>query len=204
MKYKKTLMTVIHNNPFDYPERFIEKFDGIERDKWQKPGEVIKAFNLKDNAVVVEIGSGTGYFAVRLAEQLRNGKIIAFDRSANMTLHLKNRVSELGLSNVQAHTTEKDGGIALNEKADLIFSVDVYHHMQNRISYFADLASYLKPGGKLVVIDRTEEKVEGQPSGHRISAAQVKKEMREAGFELVEELDFLLPIQYYLAFKPNS
>jgi len=190
------------HSPFDNPEDFIEKFDGAERDEWQKPDEVIKSLNLPDNAVVVEIGSGTGYFAVRLAAQVKNGKVIAFDQSAGMTAHLANRVRELGFNNVDAQTTEPDGSIALKEKADLIFSVDVYHHMQDRISYFSNLAAHLKPDGKLVIIDRTEEQVEGQPSGHRIPAEKVKEEMSEAGFELVEELHFLLPIQYYLTFKP--
>ncbi len=188
-------------SPFDNPEKFIEKFDGVERDKWQKPDAVMQAFNLQDNAVVIEVGAGTGYFVMRLAEQLKNGKIIAFDQSANMTSHLQNRVRELGLSNVSAYTTETNGIIALEEKADLIFSVDVYHHMQNRIQYYTNLASQLKPEGRLVIIDRTEEKVEGQPLGHRVSAKRVKEEMRKAGFELVQELDFLLPIQYYLSFK---
>jgi cyclopropane fatty-acyl-phospholipid synthase-like methyltransferase len=164
---------------------------------------VIRTFNLPDDAVVVEIGSGTGYFAVRLAGQVKNGKVIAFDQSANMVSYLEDRVSELGLNNIDAHTTEPDGSIALEEKADLIFSVDVYHHMQDQIPYFSNLASQLKPEGKLVIIDRTEEEVEGQPSGHRIPVEKVKEEMKEAGFELVEELDFLLPIQYYLTFKPN-
>jgi predicted methyltransferase len=79
--------------------------------------------------------------------------------------------------------------------------VDVYHHLRDRITYFSKIAPYLKQGGVLVLIDRTEEKIEGQPSGHRVSPDKVKEEMKEAGFALVEELDFLLPIQYYLAFK---
>lgn len=200
---KNTDDTSKHRNAFDNPENFVEKFDGAKRDEWQKPDEVIRTFNLPDDAVVVEIGSGTGYFAVRLAEQVKNGKVIAFDQSANMVSYLEDRVSELGLNNIDAHTTEPDGSIALEEKADLIFSVDVYHHMQDQIPYFSNLASQLKPEGKLVIIDRTEEEVEGQPSGHRIPVEKVKEEMKEAGFELVEELDFLLPIQYYLTFKPT-
>jgi cyclopropane fatty-acyl-phospholipid synthase-like methyltransferase len=200
---KNTDDTSKHRNAFDNPENFVEKFDGAKRDEWQKPDEVIRTFNLPDDAVVVEIGSGTGYFAVRLAGQVKNGKVIAFDQSANMVSYLEDRVSELGLNNIDAHTTEPDGSIALEEKADLIFSVDVYHHMQDQIPYFSNLASQLKPEGKLVIIDRTEEEVEGQPSGHRIPVEKVKEEMKEAGFELVEELDFLLPIQYYLTFKPT-
>lgn len=191
------------HNAFDNPEMFIEKFDGAERDEWQKPDEVIESFKLSDDAVVVEIGSGTGYFTVRLAEHIKNGKITAFDQSANMTAYLKNRVNKIGLDNVKAHTSAPDGNIALGEKADLIFSVDVYHHVQDRTSYFSKLASLLKSEGKLIIIDRTEEKIKGQPSGHRVPAEKAKEEMKLAGFDFVENLDFLLPIQYYLIFKPT-
>lgn len=191
-------------NVFDNVEMFIEKFDGAERDEWQKPDEVIRSFSLPDNAVVVEVGAGTGYFAVRLAPHVKNGKVICFDRSSQMISYLENRAKELGLKNVEAHTTGSDGNLTLEEKADLVFSVDVYHHLKDRIAYFSKIAEYLKPDGALVVIDRTEEKVEGQPTGHRVPKEKIKEEMKEAGFELVTDLDFLLPVQYYLAFKRAS
>lgn len=192
------------NNIFDNVEMFIEKFDGAERDEWQKPDKVVESFNLPDDAVVVEVGSGTGYFAVRLAPLLKNGKVICFDQSSQMTSYLENRAKELGLTNVDARTTEPDGSLKLKEEADLIFSVDVYHHMKDRIAYFSKIAEYLKPDGAIVVIDRTDEKIEGQPMGHRVPKEEIKKEMKEAGFELVNDFDFLLPVQYYLAFKRVS
>ncbi len=192
------------NNIFDNVEIFIEKFDGADRDEWQKPGKVIESFNLSDDSVVVEVGSGTGYFAVRLAPLLKNGKVICFDQSSRMTSYLENRAKELGLINVDARSTEPDGSFTLEEKANLIFSVDVYHHMKDRVAYFSKIAEYLKPDGIIVVIDRTDEKVEGQPTGHRVPKEEIKKEMKEAGFELVNDFDFLLPVQYYLVFKRSS
>jgi cyclopropane fatty-acyl-phospholipid synthase-like methyltransferase len=192
------------NSIFDNVDMFVEKFDGADRDEWQKPDKVIESFNLSDDAIVVEVGSGTGYFAVRLAPLLRNGKIICFDQSAQMTSYLENRAEEHGFTNVDARTTEPDGGFKLEEKADLIFSVDVYHHMKDRIEYFSKIAEYLKPNGVIAIIDRTDEKVEGQPMGHRVPKEKIKEEMKEAGFELVNDLDFLWPVQYYLAFKRAS
>ena len=189
------------NSVFDNVEMFIEKFDGEDREKWQKPDDVIKSFNLSNNAVVVDLGSGTGYFGVRIAPHVKDGKVICFDQSSKMTEYLTNRASELGLNNIDARTTKSDGSFELEEKADLIFSVDVYHHLHNRVPYYSQIAQYLKSEGVLVVIDRTEEKMEGQPAGHRVPAEKVKEEMREAGFELVKEFDFLLPVQYYLTFK---
>lgn len=189
---------------FSNPEILVGKFDAPDRDEWQKPDEVIASFNLTDDAVVVEIGASTGYFAVRIAQHLKNGKVIGFELSPVMVTYLKNRAEELGLTNIDARITNSDGGIELEEKADLIFSVDVYHHLKDRVTYFSNIAQYLKPDGIMIVIDRTEEKVEGQPMGHRVPKEQIETEMKEAGFELNKELDFLLPVQYYLAFERAS
>lgn len=191
-------------NVFDSPELFIEKFDGPDREKWQKPTEVIEAFDISSDAVVVEIGAGTGYFAVRLAEHVKDGYIIAFEQAPKMADYLKDRVIKLGLRNVDVRMTEPDGSLVLEKPADLIFSVDAYHHISDRVAYFANVRQHLKPDGVLVVIDRTEEKVEGQPLGHRIPASKVIAEMKEAGFTLTQELELLQPVQYYLAFKRTT
>lgn len=186
---------------FNSPEMFVAKFDSPERNTWQRPDEVIRSFNLTDDSIVVEIGAGTGYFAVRLAEFIKNGKIVCFEQAPKMAEYLENRLKELRLNNVAVRTDGSDGILVLEKQADLIFSVDVYHHIQDRISFFTHAAQSLSIEGKLVIIDRTEEKVEGQPAGHRISVETVKAEMKAAGLEFVEELNFLSPVQYYLSFK---
>ena len=186
---------------FNSPEKFVEKFDGPERDGWQKPNEVIRSFNLTDDATVAEIGAGTGYFSIRLAEQVKNGQVVCFEQAPKMAEYLEKRVKELGLDNVEVRTDGSDGILTLDKQADLIFSVDVYHHIQDRVRFFTQAAEKLSPEGKIVIIDRTEEKMEGQPTGHRIPVDTVKEEMKQAGFEFVEEQDFLLPVQYYLSFK---
>lgn len=189
------------HHSFSDPVFFAEKFDALERDEWQKPDAVIASLKLPDNAVVIEIGSGTGYFAIRLAKHIKKGKIICFDQSPDMTSYLQKRAITLGLTNIDARNTQPDGSCVIEEKANLIFSVDVYHHIQNRVAYFSKIGEHLKPEGHLVIVDRTDEKIEGQPSGHRVPKENIKKEMKEAGYNLIEELNFLLPVQYYLAFK---
>lgn len=121
---------------FNNPEIFIEKFDGVDRDEWQKPDEVIKSFKLRDDSVVVDIGAGTGYFSVRLAEQVRNGKVICFEQASKMAEYLQNRVRDLGLTNVEVRSDGTDGVFTLEKQADVIFSVDVYHHIQDPKRFF--------------------------------------------------------------------
>jgi len=49
--------------PFAFIE--VELVASPKRDAWQKPHEVITALALPPDAVVADIGAGTGYFAMR-------------------------------------------------------------------------------------------------------------------------------------------
>jgi len=51
-----------------------------ERDRWQRPGDVIQALGLKDTNVVVDIGAGAGYFALKLSPIVgKHGSVVAVD-----------------------------------------------------------------------------------------------------------------------------
>ena len=185
---------------FTNPEELAKRFDAPERDEWQKPDQVIKAFQLAADSTVAEIGSGTGYFVVRLAKLLKGGKVIGLDDEAKMVEYLNNRAEKLGMANVEARPISFRGEANLDEKVDLIFSVDTYHHIQERSAYFSHCLQYLKPNGKLVVIDRRVDSPAGPHVRPRIAPDVVKQEMQNAGFSLVNDVDFL-PYQYYLVFQ---
>jgi cyclopropane fatty-acyl-phospholipid synthase-like methyltransferase len=189
------------HQPFDNPELFTKRFDAPERDEWQKPEQVIDALNLSDNATVVEVGAGTGYFTVRLAEHLKNGNVIALETSPKMAAYLENRVGGSALKNVHVRLSEPGGQTNLPGKIDLIMCVDSYHHIKDRVVYFSHIKQQLKLGGMLVIIDRPTDSPVVPQHGHQTPPEVVKKEMKEAGFDLTQELDFLLPYQFYLAFK---
>jgi cyclopropane fatty-acyl-phospholipid synthase-like methyltransferase len=192
------------HHDFGDPEFFAKKFDNPERDIWQKPVEVIKTLNLSHDAVVAEIGAGTGYFTVRLAEHLKDGKVISLESSPQMAEYLRNRVETLGLSQVEVVVSEDVNRPDFQTLVDLILCVDVHHHIPERVSYFSHLKKQMKPDGKLVIIDRAENAPVGPPRELRVQPELVKEEMSQAGFQLVQELDFLFPYQYYLAFTSQS
>jgi hypothetical protein len=41
-----------------------------ERDRWQRPGDVIAALNLKEGGIVAGVGCGVGYFSLKLAPKV--------------------------------------------------------------------------------------------------------------------------------------
>lgn len=193
-----------HAHGFDDPSVLAERFDAPERDAWQKPEEVIASFQLSGDATVAEIGAGTGYFVVRLARHLDKGTVIGLDAEPKMVAYLRQRAAELGLANVDARLVQQNEAIPLEEPVDLLLCVDTYHHLPDRVALFSTYREHLKRGGTLVIIDRDIDAPEGPPAELRLSTETVKRELAEAGFTLVTDLDFLQPHQYCLGFAPTD
>ena len=70
-----------HEHSFGGAEKWAQVFDDPKRDAMQKPHEVIQALALKPDAVVADIGSGTGYFSVRLAHMVPKGASMVWTSS---------------------------------------------------------------------------------------------------------------------------
>jgi len=191
-----------HQHSFGGAEQWAKVFDDPERDAWQKPHEVIQALALKPDAVIADIGSGTGYFSVRFANMTPKGRVYGVDTEPDMVKYLAERAKREGLKNVTAVAGAPDDP-RLPEKTDLIILVDVYHHVGDRERYFRQLQKSLKPGGRIAVIDFRMDSPVGPPQSARIAPDRVKAELKRAGYALAQEHDFL-PNQYFLVFQPAS
>jgi len=191
-----------HEHRFGDAEKWAKAFDDPERDAWQKPHEVIRALGLAPDAAVADIGSGTGYFAVRLAHAVAKGRVYGVDIEPDMVKYLADRAKREGLANVFSVAGRADDP-RLPAKVDLVLMVDVYHHVANRESYFTRLAGSLKPGARVAIIDFRENSPMGPPRRERIAPSRVKEELARAGYSPVEEHAFL-PNQYFLVFKQHA
>jgi len=186
---------------FDDAGRWAQVFDDPARDAWQKPDEVVRALALAPDATVADIGAGTGYFAVRLARAVPQGRVYAADVSPSMVRHLAARAAEAKLPNlvaVQAGTDDPH----LPGAVDLALLVDTYHHIGDRSAYFARLRASLTATGRLAIIDFRPDSPVGPRHG-RVAPEAVKAELALAGYRLVATHDFL-PNQYFLVFAPSG
>jgi FkbM family methyltransferase len=188
-----------HEHSFSGAEHWAEVFDDPGRDAWQKPHQVIEALALKPDAAVADIGSGTGYFAVRLAHFVPQGRVYAVDIEPDMVKYLAERAKREGLDNVTAVAGAPDDA-RLPGKIDLVLMVDTYHHIEQREGYFRRLARLLKLDARVAIIDFNAKSKVGPPPATRIAPKQVVAEMAKAGYRLQHEHRFL-PNQYFLVFQ---
>jgi len=191
-----------HQHSFGDAEKWAQIFDDPKRDAWQKPHEVIQALALKPDAVIADIGSGTGYFSARFANMLPQGRVYGVDTEPDMVKYLADRAKREGLKNLTAVAGKPDDP-RLPEKADLVILVDVYHHVEDRERYFRQLQNSLKPGGRVAIIDFRLDSPMGPPVSARMAPERVRAEMKRAGYAQTADHGFL-PNQYFLIFQPGN
>src|SRR5438477_1878325 len=73
-----------------------------ERDEWQKPAEVMDALHVAANSQVADVGAGSGYFTLRLAQRVgHDGKVYAVDVDRESLNKLRKLAEENHLSQVE-------------------------------------------------------------------------------------------------------
>ena len=187
----------LHDNPAAY----IKALEDPRRDAYQKPHEVMEALAVKGGEVIADIGSGSGYFTLRLAQHVGpSGRVYAVDVSPDMIRHLNARVRDAGLTNVSAILAPPDDPL-LPQQVDRFLIVDVWHHIEDQAGYLAKMKKLLKPGGRVIMIDfHKRELPVGPPVGMKIAREDLLKQMTASGFRLAAEHTFL-PYQYFMVFE---
>ncbi len=188
-----------HMNKMPF-EDLVKRFESADRDQWQKPQSVIAFLGDLSNKTIVDIGAGTGYLEFRIKDT--TAKLIAADVDERFINYMNKRIDDGGVKHIITRKADYDRPpVKLNE-ADLVFMIDVYHHIENRETYFSELKKGLKAGGNLVIIDFKKGDFEhGPPDEMKLAAEQIVSEMKSAGFKLKEIDSETLPYQYMLKFE---
>jgi len=162
-------------------EEFAQKFDDPTRDAWQRPDDVLRAMNLSPAMIVADVGAGTGYFAMRLARAVPQGEVYATDAEPAMVGYLEARAQRENIQNLRAVcATEASTGLAPHS-VDRILVVHVWHHLEHRVAYARTLATALRAGGKLFIVDFTLAAHQGPPLEMRLSPEVLIAELQAAG-----------------------
>jgi SAM-dependent methyltransferase len=188
-----------YQHSFGQAESWAKEFDDPTRDAWQKPAEVLDALHLMPTTRVADLGAGTGYFSAQIAKRIPEGKLFAVDIEPDMLRYLEQRKHREQL-HVLVPVLASAETPNLPEPVDVVLLVDTYHHIDNRVAYFAKLKKSLRTNGRLAIVDFKVDAPEGPPVQHRISSEKVTAELSAAGYALVAMHEFL-PRQYFLVFQ---
>jgi ubiquinone/menaquinone biosynthesis C-methylase UbiE len=170
-------------------EQWLKTLDSTNRLAKLKVEDAVAVLKLKPGAVVADVGAGSGAFTLPLANAVAaSGKVYAIDIDQGLVDHIAQKAREQKATNVQAVLGSFTDPKLPARDVDVAFIFDVLHHIENRTEYLKNLATYLKPSGRIAVIDFHPElgPHKNEPS-LQVTRDQAKAWMAAIGFKPAEE-----------------
>lgn len=171
-------------------DEYIKLLESERRVSELQVNKVIEALHLKPGQQVADIGSGSGLFTRPLAKQVgAKGVVYAVDIDPELLQYVKGTAAAQKLTNIKTILAAEDDP-KLPTPVDLIVIIDTLHHIANQPTYLKGLKKYLKPNGRIAIIDFSKT----WPAGHEKMVYKMEDLdgwMTAAGFTRVEQFDFL-------------
>ena len=189
-------------------QQYIESLEKPQRDRDQKPDEVIKALQVDQYMTIADIGAGSGYFTRKFVWAVQDkGMVYAIDVEPAMLKYNEEMVEHLHTPyNAKFVLAKPDDPMLPPRAVDLVFLCNTYHHLSMRSEYFKHVRESLKPGGRVAIIDFYHDERSGElgfSKDHLVRRDTVIDEMSQAGYKLINEHTFLNR-QYFLEFQADE
>jgi ubiquinone/menaquinone biosynthesis C-methylase UbiE len=183
----------------------IPWLDRQQREDEEKPALVMDALGLRQGEIVADLGAGSGYFTFRIAPRIGpGGKVLAVEIQDEMIETLRQRAAEQKITNVEVvKGSDRDPNLPANG-VDLVLMVDVYHELAYPFEVMTRVRKALKPGGRVVFVEyRQEDPQVPIKEVHKMSVAQLEKEMKAVGFTHLRTVE-TLPLQHIVIFERHD
>lgn len=176
-----------------------------KRDREEATLRMREELGVKPGMTVCDMGSGNGYHTLPLAQAVgEKGRVYAVEVQPEMIDMLKKRAETQGIRNIVSILGETHDPRLPEASCDLILLVDVYHEFSHPELMLSAMRKALKPEGVLVLVEfRSEDDSVPIKKEHKMSKAQINKELTLNGFKLVKEFDGL-PWQHMMFFGRAS
>lgn len=132
---------------------WLKTLDSQNRVARLKVDEAVARLGLAPGAVVADIGAGSGVFTLPLARAVPQGWVYAVDIDQGLVDHIARKAEQVRAANVRPVLGQFTDPRLPARDVDLAFIFDVLHHIEDRATYLRSLAGYLRPGGRIAVID---------------------------------------------------
>ena len=146
------------------------------RNIFLSPKKLIERLELKKGDNVLEVGAGPGYFSLKVAKFLKNGKITLTDIQQEMLDIAKKRLAKRKVENANYYLCNGTKFEIEDNKFDVIYMVTVLGEIENQKEYIGEFYRMLKPNGILSISEQG-----GDPD--KMSVEEIKELLKDFDFE---------------------
>jgi predicted methyltransferase len=171
-------------------QEWIQRLESPKRIASLKIDQVIANIGLKPGMVVADVGAGPGVFSIPFARAVApDGKVYAVEVDQAFVDHIRQKIQTEQVPNVTPVLGKFEDPSLPARDVDLAFFHDVLHHIAGPAAYLKTLAGYIKPGGRIAIIE-----MDPKTGSHKndpemqITPALLQTWMADAGLVPVEEV----------------
>ncbi|MGB5236894.1 MAG: class I SAM-dependent methyltransferase [Flavobacteriaceae bacterium] len=176
-----------------YPQ--YNSSDWRERDAWMDTDRILDLAGVSEGQNVADIGCHEGYLSMHLARAVGvRGKVYAVDLREDRLETLNENASQRDIYNITTIKGEPDDPKLPEGLLDLVVIMDTYHEMKEYMTILEHVKRSLKPNGRIVILEKLKfyakkKNRNEQVSAHTLSAQFVRKELQQAGFKVIEQIN---------------
>jgi ubiquinone/menaquinone biosynthesis C-methylase UbiE len=160
------------------------------RDRTTPPDSIMDAIGLRPGMTVGEAGAWYGYYTFNLSRRVGPaGLVYANDIDPNALRMIEDRTAASKITNIKTVLGVADDPRYPRSDLDLILVGDCLHMFDKPAEWMANARKYLKPGGRLVIVDPDRSKT---MSDSFLSKWQVWDFAKRTGYTVIEVDDGFL------------
>lgn len=179
----------------------IFNLGNTDRDIWQKPNIITKKLGDITTLTIVDIGAGTGYFSLRLAQSA--AKVIAVEIEPLLISYidsLRNKLPEEKRNRLTTRLASLSFPNLEEDEADIILIINTIAYLPNLPIYLNTLKTSLKKDGILMIVDYKMKRlpIDVPPRNERIYLDKLEDLLIGADYKIIESDDTSLDYQYII------
>ncbi len=183
-------------------DEWVDLLDRPERAEGLRIDEVIARIGLEPGDVVADIGAGAGTFSLPFARAVSpGGTVYAVEVDAELVDYIDAKAAGEGVENLEGVLGEFTDPALPTREIDVAFFHDVLHHVEDRAGYIENLARYIGPDGRVVIIEGAGHNARPDQSEMHMTREQVTGWMADVGFEPSEAHDLYGPDKWFVVYS---
>ncbi len=119
------------------------------------PSKLASRLSLNQDANVLELGCGPGYYSAEVAQSIPNGKLTLADIQKEMLDMAKNRLDSFGISNIIYIQTDATALPFENDTFDVVYLIAMLGEVPDKEKCIRELHRVLRTGGLLSVSEQS-------------------------------------------------
>lgn len=155
------------------------------------PMKNLKAFGLREDSIVADLGAGTGFYSIAAGQLVGRGKVYAVEVVKDFMGTIRNRVRDAHLENVEIlwGNIEKLGGTKIGDSiVDAAIVSNVFFQLEDKDKFIEETKRILKPQGRVLLIDWLPDSHSMKLKG-AIPKNKAQEMFEKKGFVLDRDID---------------